>query len=201
MSTALAWFVFLVLLILLTEPRHSAVLLHYKGRRPRSLSRGMTCGGAVARQAEAQEDRWMTAYEVSLREERRRHVRPGKDDPRNGRVGVGDRLTASVKEQTDRERSSTVKTPEPRVKGSRSNRGAGRCCLRGCSGERVGVRPHRGGGLQQARSPARTCIACERRRLSNQDSSMRAGRSRKDAVLLLRECARYFAQNRDRVLL
>src|SRR3989442_4203359 len=113
-----------VLLVLLTgAPIVSAVPSSTRGEKTTLTIKGMTCGGCVATvKLKLKRTVGVTAYEVSLeRGEADVTYDPGKTDPKKIAASVSQTgFAASVKEADgSRKGSLTVKTPEPRVEGSR----------------------------------------------------------------------------------
>jgi copper chaperone len=168
--------------------------------------KGMTCGGCVAAvKVQLKRTVGVTAYEVSLEKaEADVTYDPGRTDPKRIAESVSKTgFTASVKEADDGKGSSAVKTPEPRVKGGRlepwepvdvafTGCSEGVCGLRGRTAQAV-IQPGAEPG-QLVYCPVSGAV------FRIKDTSPRADVRGKALYLCCDGCARYFAQNRDRVL-
>ena len=148
----------------------------------------------------------MTAYEVSLeRGEADVTYDPGKTDPKKIAESVSETgFIASVKEADgSRKGSSTVKTPEPRVEGGRLEPWEPvDVAFRGCSEGACGVRGRNERAVAQPGARPGQYVYCpvSGAVFRTKDSSLRGDVDGKTLYFCCAGCARYFAQNRDRVL-
>ena len=168
--------------------------------------KGMTCGGCVATvKLKLKKTAGVTAYEVSLeRGEADVTYDPARTDPKKIAESVSETgFTASVKEADGSQRGASMQTPEPRVKGSRLDLWEPvDVAFKGCSESACGVRGPTTQAVAQPGAQAGQYVYCPVSgavfRIKN--SSLYADVHEKTLYFCCATCARYFAQNRDRVL-
>ena len=198
----------LALLVLLTGASIvSAAPSSTPGEKTTLTIKGMTCGGCVATvKLKLKRTVGVTAYEVSLeRGEADVTYDPGKTDPKKIAESVSETgFTASVKEADGSGNgSSTVKTPEPTVKDGRLESWEPvDVAFTGCSEGVCGLRGRNAKAVAQPGAELGQLVYCP---VSGavfriKDTSPRADVHGKTLYLCCDACARYFAQNRDRVL-
>jgi copper chaperone CopZ len=169
--------------------------------------RGMTCGGCVAAvKVQLKRTVGVTAYEVSLEKaEAEVTYDPARTDPRKIAESVSETgFAASVKEAGETGKgSSTMRPPEPTARGGRLEPwepvdvaftacSEGVCGLRGRNPQAVAQPGAQPGQLVYC--PVSGAV------FRIKDTSPRADVHGKSLYLCCDACARYFAQNRDRVL-
>jgi len=169
--------------------------------------KGMTCGGCVAAvKVQLKRTVGVTAYEVSLEKaEADVTYDAGKTDPKKIAESVSKTgFTASVKEADGSGKgSSTVKTLEPTVKDGRLEPWEPvDVAFTGCSEGVCGLRGRNAQAVAQPGAQPGQVVYCP---VSGavfriKDTSPRADVHGKTLYLCCEACARYFAQNRDRVL-
>ena len=169
--------------------------------------KGMTCGGCVAAvKVQLKRTVGVTAYEVSLEKaEADVTYDPGKTDPKKIAESVSKTgFTASVKEGSGSGNgSSTVKTPEPGVKNGRLEPWEPvDVAFTGCSEGVCGLRGRNAQAVAQPGAQPGQWVYCP---VSGavfriKDTSPKADVHGKTLYICCDACARYFAQNRDRVL-
>ncbi len=198
------WFSLLLLVVL------SAAVPWAMGEAPSSKEdkttltvKGMTCGGCVATvKLKLKRTAGVTAYEVNLeRGEANVTYDPARTDPKKIAASVSETgFTASVNEADG---SSTVKTPEPRVKGGRLDPSEPvDVAFKGCSESACGVRGPLTKAVVQPSAQPGQYVYCPVSGAVFQIkvSSLRADVRGKTLYFCCANCAHYFAQNRDRVL-
>lgn len=196
------------LLVLLTgAPIVPAAPSSTPGEKTTLAIKGMTCGGCVATvKLKLKRTLGVTAYEVSLeRGEADVTYDPDRTDPKKIAESVSETgFTASVKEADgSRTGSSTVKIPEPRAEGGRLEPWEPvDVAFKGCSESACGVRgPIAETVVQPGAQPGQYVYCMVSGAVFQiKDSSLRADVHGKTVYFCCANCARYFAQNRDRVL-
>lgn len=169
--------------------------------------KGMTCGGCVAAvKLQLKRTEGVTAYEVSL-EKARAEVTydPARTDPKKIAESVSKTgFTASVEQAEEpRKGSSTATTSEVAVGGGRLDPWEPvDVAFRGCSEGVCGLRGRNPQAVSQPGAEPGQYVYCP---VSGavfriKDSSPRADVRGKTLYLCCDGCARYLAQNRDRVL-
>ena len=177
------------------------------GEKTTLAIKGMTCGGCVAAvKLKLKRTVGVTAFEVSLeRGEADVTYDPGRTDPKKIAESVSETgFTASVKEADgSRKGASTVKTPEPRVKSGRLDPWEPvDVAFKGCSESACGVHgPLTQAIVQPSARPGQYVYCLVSGAVFRvKVSSLRADVHGKTLYFCCASCARYFAQNRDRVL-
>ncbi|PYQ52967.1 MAG: hypothetical protein DMF78_10150 [Acidobacteria bacterium] len=169
--------------------------------------KGMTCGGCVAAvKLQLKRTDGVTAYQVSLEKaEADVTYDPARTNPRKIADSVSKTgFTASIKKADEsRKSSSDVKTPEPAVqRGPLEPWEPVDVAFTGCSEGVCGTRGRNAQAVAQPGARPGQYVYCP---VSGavfriKDSSPRADVHGKTVYLCCDACARYFAQNRDRVL-
>src|SRR5437773_5336235 len=177
------------------------------GEKTTLAIKGMTCGGCVAAvKLQLKRTVGVTAYEVSLeRGEADVTYDPARTDPKKIAESVSETgFAASVKgADGSRKGASTVKTPEPMVKSGRLDPWEPvDVAFKGCSESACGVRGPIAQAVVQTDAQPGQYVYCPVSGAVFQikKSSIRADVHGKTLYFCCANCARYFAQNRDRVL-
>ena len=177
------------------------------GEKTTLAIKGMTCGGCVAAvKLQLKRTVGVTTFEVSLeRGEADVTYDSARTDPKKIAESVSETgFAASVKEADGSGNgSSTVKIPEPRVKGSRLESWEPvDVAFKGCSESACGVRgPIAETVVQPGAQPGQYVYCLVSGAVFQiKNSSLRSDVHGRTVYFCCANCARYFAQNRDRIL-
>ncbi len=169
--------------------------------------KGMTCGGCVAAvKLKLEKTAGVTAYDVCLeRGEADITFDPGRTDPKKIADSVSETgFTATVKEANEsRQGVSMVRSVTPRVEGGRIKPWEPvDVAFKGCSESACGVRGPITQAVVQPDAHLGQYVYCPVSGAVFQikNSSLRSDVRGKTLYFCCANCARYFAQNRDRVL-